>query len=1006
MKKHNVLPIWLKALALLVVAAIMAGVEAQAAQAVRKDSIYVSGKVKDMMTGEKLGKGIVTVTNELDSLVLVDSLYPSEKRYWGTWGYDTEPEYHFKLPQGGAYKIRFDVEGYVPGIFDLVIPDKQFHKYTLMWEKDFTLQKKPKEHKLGEVVVHATRIKMVVKGDTVEYDADAFQLAEGSMLDKLLEAMPGMELRDNGEIYNNGRKVESLLVNGKDFFSGDPKMALENLPAYTVKKVQVYRKDDNAAYLIKDSLKREEMKKLVVDVKLKKEYSKGWIFNTDFAYGTHDRYSTRLAAIYYTDSWKFLGYGNLNNLNQRGGANDDGSWWGDDAPQGLHRVKTGGFRAMYSVPEKVDANLGATIEHVNDLDMNETTSATYLTSGDTYSRSRGESRNTSTTVNWNNWAGFHLKNAWLDFSPLQGSYTRRRGSGKSLSATFNSDPQDAYRCASLDSLFMPMGSPRLEAMRINTVLNATQSLSTNTDLSSHGNAWFRSPIFGNSMNASYGFSYSNNHGENFQHYTLDNKQTSSLDKQNVYTVAPSHSLSLNAGLYYGLEFGKDNAYKKSGLAQSGGLDFSYNVDYSENKNHPERYRLDSIAGWDNFDAHPLGQLPSTRDSMLIALDINNTYTTKSSSFNQHPSVSGRLALGNYWYFESSMQLSISHQTIMDTRSNKGKEVHANLTSLDPVVGLARRRNNNGVLSAIELRYNNSTNLPSMSYLLDITDDTNPLFISKGNKNLKNIHNHSIDFRFLYSNAKHMQNYGVYAYWGVSENLIGNTTTYDRTTGVTTYQPRNINGNWTTNVNLNFSRSIDKKDRLTLENHMRATYDHNVDYISDGAGADLVPLRSAVHNYSISDRLKLTYRIQKYTIETHARANWRLQNSSRANFNNVSAVDFDYGVKSNGPIVWGFEYDTNLRVNSRRGYNDHTMNDDHILWDLSLSRSFLKGKPLTLRLEMHDVLGQLTNVRNVINAQGRSETWYNSIPRYALLHVVYKFNSMKKGKTHPTDEPKG
>ena len=74
-----------------------------------------------------------------------------------------------------------------------------------------------------------------------------------------------------------------------------------------------------------------------------------------------------------------------------------------------------------------------------------------------------------------------------------------------------------------------------------------------------------------------------------------------------------------------------------------------------------------------------------------------------------------------------------------------------------------------------------------------------------------------------------------------------------------------------------------------------------------------------------------------------------------------------------------------------------MNDDHFVWNLNLSRSFLKNKALVLRLEAHDILGQLSNVYTVINAQGRTDTWYNSMPRYALLHVCYKFNSMAKKK---------
>ena len=137
--------------------------------------------------------------------------------------------------------------------------------------------------------------------------------------------------------------------------------------------------------------------------------------------------------------------------------------------------------------------------------------------------------------------------------------------------------------------------------------------------------------------------------------------------------------------------------------------------------------------------------------------------------------------------------------------------------------------------------------------------------------------------------------------------------------------------------------------------------------------------------------------KKTNVMLEGSANWHIQSSERQNFQHVSAVDFNYGIKANGPIVWGLEYDTDIKMFSRRGYNDHSMNDDYLIWNASISKSLLKGKPLTLRLEVVDLLGQRSNVQNTINSQGRTEVWHNSVPRYALLHVVYKFNSMTKKK---------
>ena len=95
---------------------------------------------------------------------------------------------------------------------------------------------------LGAATVTATRVKFYTKKDIVVFNADAFEMAEGSMLDALIKQLPGVELRDNGQIYVNGRFVESLLLNGENFFDKDRNVMLENLPSYMVNNVKVYER--------------------------------------------------------------------------------------------------------------------------------------------------------------------------------------------------------------------------------------------------------------------------------------------------------------------------------------------------------------------------------------------------------------------------------------------------------------------------------------------------------------------------------------------------------------------------------------------------------------------------------------------------------------------------------------------------------------------------------------------------------------------------------------------
>ena len=179
------------------------------------------------------------------------------------------------------------------------------------------------DHQLKEAVVVATKIKMVYKGDTVIYNADAFNLSKGSMLDDLVKQMPGVVLKDNGEIYLNGKKVDYLMLNGKQFFKGKNSVMLENMPYYIVKNVQFYNKTtDKSEYLGHDV----EKKDFVMDVNLKKEYSVGYIANAEVAGGTNDRYLSRLFGLRYTDNTRISLYGNMNNVNEYRHPGRDGDW--------------------------------------------------------------------------------------------------------------------------------------------------------------------------------------------------------------------------------------------------------------------------------------------------------------------------------------------------------------------------------------------------------------------------------------------------------------------------------------------------------------------------------------------------------------------------------------------------------------------------------------------------------------------------------------------------------
>ena len=185
---------------------------------------------------------------------------------------------------------------------------------------------------MKQVVVKATKIKMYHKGDTLVYNADAFKLPDGSMLDALISQLPGVVMNDFGEIFVNGRKVDELLLGSRSFMRGNKKVLMENLPYYTVKDIKVYEKQTDRSEVLGYDV---EPRKFVMDVNLKNEYNQGYIANVEAAGGTENRWLGRGFLLGFTDLWRYSLLGNMNNVNESRHIGRQGYWTPATMPQSL-----------------------------------------------------------------------------------------------------------------------------------------------------------------------------------------------------------------------------------------------------------------------------------------------------------------------------------------------------------------------------------------------------------------------------------------------------------------------------------------------------------------------------------------------------------------------------------------------------------------------------------------------------------------------------------------------
>lgn len=271
------------------------------------DSRYVSGVVMNRLTRAAVMGTVVEAYTMDGKKICSDKV--SGSRNNGVL-YST---YSLPLPDG-TYRLRYLHPDYEPAELEITV---KYRKRESSIEVPIVkLKRKPKEQVLQAATVKATKVKFYTKKDTLVFNADAFATAEGSMLNVLIRQLPGVELKDDGRIYVNGRYVESLLLNGSDFFRSDRSIMLENLPSYMVKDIKVYERESDE--MLRMMQRKSGRKQLVMDVNLKKQYSIGWIANTEWGGGTEKRYLGRLFALRFTPQSRLALVGNMNNVTTAG----------------------------------------------------------------------------------------------------------------------------------------------------------------------------------------------------------------------------------------------------------------------------------------------------------------------------------------------------------------------------------------------------------------------------------------------------------------------------------------------------------------------------------------------------------------------------------------------------------------------------------------------------------------------------------------------------------------
>ena len=892
------------------------------------------------------------------------------------------PFFKFKGLQAGHYAVRCIHPRYA--IYEKAFEIKKDKGRTHILDNIYLSQKKTRY--LGEAKVRASRIKMYHKGDTVVFDADAFQLAEGSMLEALIAELPGVKMNDNGEIFVNGRKVDDLYLNGKDFFRGNRFVLLENLPSYMVKDVKVYERND--------AFRRPtERKPYTMDVVLKKQYAQGWIANAEVAGGTSERYLGRIFGLRFTDCSRLSLYGDMNNVNDNRKPGRTGDWQPQDVLGGRQRTRKGGVD--FYVEDKMDMWSFNTANEVNDSRANydvDEKNTMFLPVGNAYRQSSVQLMSKNTR--WRSSNELKLKFGNPDKLLKPASMTVKTNWGY---RTFQHEQASRAIDQNLpfDSLTGLSGFNKLlsissESQWYSHLLNRSQSdafqygYEFDTDGSLDGSIKIINSNSSFYPMLKWNYEKSNTYSFRRQRIDYPNVETPTGNVyRHLHASSPHEKYEIVGGTEYAY-------WLPFNVGIMPGIEYRHNYSSSDRS----LFNLERLEQWGVDDKRSLQELPSTRDSLQMAFDAANSYYSSTYENTVVPAlnIQGEIPMKDEayrLYIDVKMPFEINHTKLHYNRGDLQAELHRVTRFFKPNANFVLADRVKNMSYGIDM--NCRSTAPSLVYKLDITDDVNPLYIQRGNSSLKNTTSYYTNVFVRRHSLPHYGSWSTSMNYNVVRNTVAMSVLYDSGTGVRTTRPDNVNGNWNLGGNTNYSRCLDKKDRLTFDTRTGYRYLHSVDL----TGTTAVE-RSVVETLNLNEELSLKYKIGKNTLGVKGKVAWSNIDSERSGFSSMNVTDFSYGMTALLNLPWKLQLNTDLTMFSRRGYESASMNTDDLVWNARLSRVFLGGS-LTCFVDGFDLLGNLSNVVRNVNAQGRTETRYNVVPRYVMLHVIYRLNKQPKKK---------
>lgn len=788
---------------------------------------------------------------------------------------------------------------------------------------------------LKETIITAEAPPVVITGDTISYSAAAIPLHDGAVLEDLIKRIPGAELTSEGKITLNGKEISKIMIDGKEFFTNNPEIALKNLPADAVKDVKTYdRKSDMARTTGIDD--GEEVN--VLDVTIKEDMKKGWFGNILAGVGYKDKYEGGTMINRFRGDMQISVIGAANNTNGQGYNDiaDADVGVGGRGAFGESTTQSAGIN--FSIDKKtLEFHADVSYMHDNQNIYRKDSRETFLTQGSSFEFKENNRNSSSHDLRGD------IRLRWRPDSLTDIHFNHHSGYSKSSSLSDQTS-------STLDSLMLPVN-------------NALSHISNGSErYSSDGNIMFNRRLRkkGRNITIHLGYNISDSKADEAILSDTHFHTNDSLAIINRITRNINDNISYRLNVAYSEPLWKDAFFRMS-------------YKYNSSKSNAERNPVFS---------NETGPALEAIDNMTF--NYNNRHTVEAT-------IQGKIKIAN---FNIAMGIvPIKTHTRIDRGINAGLDRSQTSLNYQPAANIVFRLDKRRQL---RISYRGMSSAPSIMDLQEIIDISDPMNLQYGNPNLKNTFRQSVILGYTGYNAEKGSNIMLHIMASNTINGITQKTVYDAKTGVRSTRMENINGNWNSYAALSYSSPF-RNRKFNAGTNIYTNYSHRVGFSS--MSLDINDTRISISdNIMIGNTIYASYRNDRFDCYVSANFDSNILHNNLENGNSSNTYNLGLSGNTNINLPWDMFFSTDISYVSRYGYSEG-YNRNVVLWNAQISKNFLKNRQATIRLKVYDILQSQDNTFRTMAFDYTQDTETNMVGSYFIVHFIYRINSMGKPPKH-------